>query len=219
MERTKVWRTMSPISATRKHYGVYLQHLGDNLVNASSNKSFPRSDVVPPTTNDDCILNPAGRLQSNSWPMKWPKQGLFRPSKPFIKSTLNCRSLYSNSPQAELNKLMTNYNISLTCVQEHHYFHLDDEPDIRSHDIWDCTLFTTSAVRNLSSASIGGVRIAVRISSFPLVISISARIVMFILKGNPKTVIVSCHAPHSNRPERDYETLRGATRGGKLGRF
>jgi hypothetical protein len=123
-------------------------------------------------------------------------------------STLNCRTLSSKSAKAELNKLMSDIKISLVCIQEHRIMHKDDEPDIVAHNLGNNTLFSASAVKNSSGSTIGGTGIVIRTSLLPLVSSInkiSERIVAMVIRGNPKTIIVSCHSPHNVRPESEVE--------------
>lgn len=120
-------------------------------------------------------------------------------------ATLNCRSLSSTSSRAELNKLMNDYNIAIICIQEYRYVHNDEEPDIVALDIGSNTLFTSSSVRNSVGAAVG---IAVKTSLLPLVTSIqnvNDRIVTMVLKGNPKTQVISCYSPHNSRPITEVE--------------
>eukprot|EP00058_Branchiostoma_floridae_P025263 XP_002610753.1 hypothetical protein BRAFLDRAFT_91539 [Branchiostoma floridae] len=146
-------------------------------------------------------------IESSSYDIR-PKNGLATPNNTFIMSTLNCRTLAHKSPKAELNKLMSDVKISAVCIQEHRVMHKSEDPDIIAHDLGTNTLFTTSALKNAANATIGGVGIAVCSSLLPLVTSvekISDRIVVMSIRGNPKTILVSCHSPHSDRPECEVE--------------
>ena len=175
----------------------------ENLVNAR-NPSFTRSADALSASHDDRVLNPRGRIR----PESRPKKGFATPTKPYIMATLNCRSLSSKSSRAELNKIMNDYNIAIICIQEHPYFHNNEEPDIVATNIGSITLFTSSSVRNSVGAAIGGVGIAVKTSLLPMVTSIQKvndRIVTMVLKGNPKTHVISCYSPHSSRPTTEVE--------------
>ena len=86
--------------------------------------------------------------------------------------------------------------------------HKREDRDIIAHDLGTNTLFTASSLKNAANWTIGGVGTAVCSSLLPLVTSvekISDRIVVMSIRGNPKTILVSCHSPHSDRPECEVE--------------
>ena len=169
-------------------------------VKALDLKSYTQSLVTPTVSHDEQVLNPSlGRSCSD----KRLQKGFLRPSLPFKLGTINCRTLNSGSSRAELNKHMTDFNISAACIQEHRYVHSASDSDIVAHNIGNSTLFTSSAARNEQGASVRGVGIAVKNTLLPLLISIKRindRIVIAILKGNQKTFIVSCYSPHNTYP-------------------
>ena len=170
---------------------------------------FKRSDAATSATNDEPVLNPARNHLIHAGRKNFdrrPKKGLSRCCHPYKLATLNCRTLRSEASCAELDKLMESYNITVTCIQEHRLVHSDSDPDIVARSIGSSTLFTSSALRNVQNASIGGVAIAINTKFLPLLESVkkvNERIVKATFKGNPKTVVISCYSPHNSLPEED----------------
>ena len=167
-------------------------------------------DEGPPKSNDDLVPNPSGRTSSN----RLRRVRLSKPSRSYKIGTLNCRTLTSKSSRKELNHLVSNHDIKILCVQEHRYVHGPTDPEIISHDLGNCTLFTSTATRNAQGASIHGVGIVVHSSVLPLLVSIDSidrNIMMAVFKGNPKSIVLSCYSPHNSRPEEEvldfYEKL------------
>ena len=102
---------------------------------------------------------------------------------------------------------MSDINILFVCILEH-CMYKDDEPDIGAHDLGNVTLFTSSTLKDSDNSTIGGTGIAIRTSLLTLVASvrkISERIVIMVIRGNPKAIIISCHSPHNDRPESEIE--------------
>ncbi|XP_066922479.1 uncharacterized protein [Clytia hemisphaerica] len=176
----------------------------DPLLDASS------LDESTLSSHDEPALNPSGRPDSN----RTRRVKLSKPSQSYKTGTLNCRTLSTICSRKELNHLVSKHDIKILCVQEHRYVHKPSDPEIVSHDLDNCTLFTSSATRNEQGASIHGVGIVVHSSILPLltfVDSIDENIMIAVFKGNPKTCVLSCYSPHNSRPEQEvidfYETL------------
>ena len=132
------------------------------------------------------------------------KNDLSKPNKTYRVATLNCRTLRTFVAKTELSKLMSDFDISVMCIQEHRIIHSLTDPDIVVHNLGNSTLFTVSASRNERGASIHGVGIAVKTSLLQLISSVkrvSDRILSVTFKGNPKTTIISCYAPHNATEE------------------
>lgn len=143
-----------------------------------------------------------------------PERGFSRPSRPFLLGQLNVRSLSSLCSKEETVKLMQNYNYSALCIQEHRITH---DTDISFTSLSDIILITASATRNTVGAATGGVGIALRpraIANFISAKKLSDRIIQVILKGNPKTYILSCYSPTNvsdeQAVEQFYDTLSAA---------
>ena len=146
----------------------------------SSDKSSPGVD--PTASNDDLVPNPLGRTSSNGK----RKVRLSIPSKPYKIGTLNCRSLSSKASRTELDRLVTNYDNKVLCVQEHRYVHKPSDPEIVSHALDNSTLFTSSASRNTQGASIHGVGIVIHSSILPSLVSVDSidkNIMVAVFKG------------------------------------
>ena len=170
-------------------------------VKALANQPFTQSDnAVNAASNEEPTLNSSERVHSDHR----LKKGLSRPSQSYKLATLNCRTLHSTSSRLELDKLMQEYEISVTCIQEHRFVHDDSDPDEVVRDLGSTTLFTASAERNECGASVRGVGIAINSKLLPLLISVKKmheRIIVATFRGNPKTVVISCYSPHNARPE------------------
>ncbi|XP_066921344.1 uncharacterized protein [Clytia hemisphaerica] len=176
----------------------------DPLLDASS------LDESTLSSHDEPALNPSGRPDSN----RTRRVKLSKPSQSYKTGTLNCRTLSTIFSRKELNYLVSKNDIKILCVQEHRYVHKPSDPEIVSHDIGNCTLFTSSTTTNEQGASIHGAGIVVHSSILPLptfVDSIDEDIMIAVFKGNPKTCVLSCYSPHNSRPEQEvidfYETL------------
>ena len=68
----------------------------------------------------------------------------------------------------------------------------------------DLTFMTSSAIINNANAAVGGVGILVNqhiLKSLISVESISSRIMIDTLSGNPETTVLCCYSPHNQSPE------------------
>ena len=180
-------------------------------VKALANQPFIQSDnAAYAASNDEHTLNSPERVYFD----RRLKKGLSRPRKLYKIATLNCRTLNSSSSKVELDKLMHDYDISITCIQEHRLVHSVSDPEEVARDLGLTTLFTATAERNECGASVRGVGIAIKSNLLPSLISIkkvNERIIVATFRGNPKTVVISCYSPHNARPEEEvsafYEKL------------
>ena len=140
---------------------------------------------------EDDIPKPQGRIPSDARTTK----GLCRPKKNILFGQLNSRSLSSTSAKEELDKHMNDFDISVTCIQEHRQVHIQEDPDIKATRIGRSTKFTASATRNRQGAAVGGVGGVVKcalLQNLVLVTKITDRIILALFKGNPKTRVISC---------------------------
>ena len=97
-------------------------------------------------------------------------------------------------------------SIDVIAVQEHRFYHPDD--NLKYHDVGSYQLVTTSAYKNSNNATVGGVGflLSQKASDNLLNIeSITPRILILELEGNPKTTIVCVHSPHNSSSEEDIE--------------
>ena len=171
--------------------------INSTKVKALVSQPIKQFDIASIANNDGSYSNPSGRPEPDRPTLK---EGFSRPSKYFRISTLNCRTLQTASARTELDKLMCVQDIAVSCIQEHRYVHSAKEPEIVSHNLGHTTLFTGSAIRNEAGAAIHGVGICLNSRLLPLLIHIKKRddrIIEACFKGNPKTTVISCYAPHN----------------------
>ena len=130
-----------------------------------------------------------------------------------IISSLNTRTLV---PLGRLKELANNtmlQNIDIVAVQEHRFHHPDRR--IKYHQVESFNLVTSSATKNSANASVVGVGFllsAKATNNLLSVESISPRILVIELVGNPKITVICVYSPHngSSLDEIDefYMTLR-----------
>ena len=171
-------------------------------------------ELSSPTLESDCvqrihhevnIQNPNGRVITD---YRRKRKGLFNQNYYSFIGQLNCRTLNSLAAKSELSLMALNYKISICAIQEHRIMHSDGDPPICSHVIGPYTLFTASAWKSSINATIGGVGILIKSALLSLIQSIdkiSDRVVSVTFKGNPKTTIISCYAPHSGHTDLEVE--------------
>jgi len=104
------------------------------------------------SSNEDLVPNPVGRNSSN----EIRRVRLSKPTQSYKIGTLNCRSLTKTSTRKELNRLMSEYDNIVLCIQEHHYVYGLNNPEIVSLNLGESTLFTSTTLRNNQGASIHG---------------------------------------------------------------
>ena len=98
--------------------------------------------------------------------------------------------------------------IDIIAIQEHRFFHPD--VPIQYHNAGTYQLITSSATKNTSGSTVGGVGflISSRVSeNLVSVESISPRILLLELHGNPKSTIICAYSPHNSSPIEDVETF------------
>ena len=170
------------------------------LPGLESDHTSPRED------NDGAALNLSGRVVSDGKD-KRPKQ-LFKCRKYTILSTLNTRTLQPKGRLEELAHCAKTTKIDIIAIQEHRFFHPD--VPIQYHNAGTYQLITSSATKNTSGATVGGVGflISSRVSeNLVSVESISPRIFLLELHGNPKSTIICAYSPHNSSPIEDVETF------------
>ena len=98
-------------------------------VKAPDTHSSRSTSCLKSQGNESNTLNPSGSELLDRSSAKGRKQFL-RPNKLLSFGQLNCRTLSSLSSKKELNKLVYDHNITITCIQEHRIIHADDDPYI-----------------------------------------------------------------------------------------
>ena len=111
-------------------------------VQALANQPFMQADnAANAASNDEHTLNSSERVYSDHR----LKNSFSRSSQPYKLATLNCRTLNSTSSKVEFDKLMQEYDISITYIQEHRFVHDVSDPNEVARDLGTTTLFTASA--------------------------------------------------------------------------
>ena len=148
-------------------------------------------------------LNPLGRVVTDlGKPMKSHK--LLTCTTNRTITTFNPCTLRKDYSIDELTNSIEEQNLDIICIQEHRFCH--DEVIKYSQISSKYTLITSSAVKNESNASIGGVGIILNNSILECVTSvekISPRILVISFSGNPASIIVICYSPHNTSPEEE----------------
>ena len=134
-------------------------------------------------------------------------------TKHIIISSFNARTLGPIGRLEELAESTKSQGIDIVEVQEHRFYHPVDI--LKYHQVGSYQLVTSSASKNSSNASVGGVGflLSSKASNNLLgVESISTRIMVLELEGNPKTTVMCVYSPHNASPEDEvedfYTTLR-----------
>ena len=166
-----------------------------------------KSDHVSPRENNDgATLNPQGRVAPDGKD-KRPKQ-LFKCRKYTILGTLNTRTLQPKGRLEELAHCAKSTNTDILAIQEHRFYHSD--VSLQYHSAGSYQLITSSATKNTSGSTIGGVGFLVssRVSeNLVSVEPISPRIIVLELQGNPKSTIICAYSPHNSSPIEDMDTF------------
>ena len=130
-----------------------------------------------------------------------------------IISSLNTRTLSPLGRLEEFSNSAKSQGIDIIAVQEHRFYHPDDT--LKYHCAHTYQLITSSASKNSTNASVGGVGFLLSpaaVNNLLSVESISPRILLIELEGNPKTTIICVYSPHNSGPvdevEEIYSTLK-----------
>ena len=181
-------------------------------VKAPANLRFQDRTLLNPIQSYDVVTpTPHGRVTTDACSgKKSPK--FIRTSSDLFITSYNTRTLQKEFYMNELVNSIEKYNLSIVCIQEHRLYHV--EP-IKYHQLSsELTLLTSSATLNNSNASVGGVGVILNNDSLNCLISaesVSSRILILTLAGNPETTIICCYSPHNQSAEEEvvgfYEEL------------
>ena len=123
-----------------------------------------------------------------------------------IFSTFNARTLNSRGHLHELGINAELHSIDVIAVQEHRFYHPDD--NLKYHNVGPYQLVTSSASKNTVNSTVGGVGFLLSPKASDNLLSIetiTSRIMVLELGGNPKTTIVCVYSPHNSSPDEDIE--------------
>ena len=170
------------------------------LPGLKSNHTSPKED------HDGATLNPQGRVAPDRED-KRPKQ-LFKCRKYTILSTLNTRTLQPKGRLEELAHCAKSTNIDIIAIQEHRFFHPDDS--LKYQSVGSYQLITSSATKNTSGSTVGGVGFLLSSRASENLVnveSISSRILVLELHGNPKSTIICAYSPHNSSSIEDMNAF------------
>ena len=157
-------------------------------------------------SNERSSLNPNGRGVLDSEDER-PKQ-LFRCKKQTILSTLNTRTLAPKGRLEELAHCAKLNRIDIIAIQEHRFYHPKDKLQFQFPG--DYQLITSSATKNSSNSSVGRVGFLLSSKASENILnveSISPRIMVLELQGNPKSTIICVYSPHNDAPLEDMKSF------------
>ena len=176
------------------------------------------SDPVSPETYDEVALNRPRRATSDVGHDDRPtkKHNILNCTYTSIFSTLNVRTLRPTGRLEELVECSSTLAVDIIAVQEHRFFHPKVLLEFRP--VGSYQLVTSSATKNASNSSVGGVGFLLSskaCNNLLSVESISPRIMVLELDGNPKTTIICAYSPTNDAPEGEidqfYTDLRSVT--------
>ena len=170
-------------------------------------------------TYDELTLNPRdshGQVTSDrkdERPNQSPHTRFLRCTKKTIVASFNARTLAIKGRLDELAENAKTHNLDIIAVQEHRFCHISDP--LKYHNVGQYQLVTSSATKNSSNATVGGVGFLLSSKASNNLISvesISSRIMIIELEGNPKITLICAYSPHNSSPEHEveefYDTLR-----------
>ena len=147
------------------------------------------SDPVSHETYDEAAPNLHRRAASDvgydDRPIK--KQKILKSTSTSIFSTLNVRTLRPTGRLEELVECSNNLTVDIIAIQEHRFFHPEVHIEFRS--VGSYQFVTSSAIKNTSNASVGGVGFLLSSKACDNLVSvesISPRVMVLELDGNPK---------------------------------
>lgn len=165
--------------------------------------------------NDAVHPNPTGRCTVDSKTNKAGKntkidKKLLKCKDKTLIATLNVRTLRKEDKRIELARIFNATNIHILGVVDHKIVHEDE--DIKTEQLNNCTLITSSAWRNESNASSGGVGVLINKKledTLSTIDTINKRIIVASFNGNPKSTIIVHYSPTegSSDAEEHYKNL------------
>ena len=164
--------------------------------NTSSDEFYDGSALNPPGSVD-LERNESGTIN---------KKHLVNCKNNTIISTFNTRTLCTLGRLDELSSNAKTQGIDIIAVQEHRFYH--DQNPIKYHTADTYQLVTSSSWKNSMNASVGGVGFllsSAAISNLIHVETISPKILLIELEGNPKTTIINAYSPHNASPVNEVE--------------
>ena len=146
------------------------------------------------------------------------KERLMKGKKEQLIATFNVRTLTGNSQLGELVASAVTQNHEVICIQEHRHYH-EDIP-VKYHQVGkNWTLITSTAWKNSTGATIGGIGILLSpnaLKALNSVETITEHIMISTFNGNPLTTVICAYSPPNVSDEVDvddfYNNLSTLTR-------
>ena len=176
------------------------------------------SDPVSPETYDEVALHLNRRATSDVGHDDRPykKHKILRSTSESILSSLNVRTLHPTGRLEELVECSKNIAVDVIAIQEHRFFHPDVLLQFRS--VGSYQFVTSSATKNTNNSTVGGIGFLLSSNASDNLVSIesiSPRVMVLELDGNPKTTIICAYSPTNDAPEEEidkfYTDLRSVT--------
>ena len=164
--------------------------------------------------NDGTALNlPRRVVPDRLESVPTPNKHLINCKNITIISSFNTRTLGPLGRLEELSNSAKSQQIDIIAVQEHRFYHPDDL--LKYHKADSYQLVTSSSWKNSANASVGGIGFLLSptaLNNLLTVESISPRILLIEIEGNPKTTVICAYSPQNSRPVQEvedfYSTLR-----------
>ena len=178
------------------------------------------SDPVSLETYDGAALNQSRRDASDvghdDRPITKLHHRILKCTSTSIFSTFNVRTLGPKGRFEELVECSCKLGVEVIAIQEHRFFHPD--ANLRYQSVSSYQLVTSSATKNASNSSVGGIGFLLSSKACDNLISvesISPRLMVLELDGNPKTTIICAYSPTNDSSEEEidqfYTDLRSIT--------
>ena len=191
----------------------------------------PDSDPVSNETYDEAVLNQSWQaasdaghderpttttLHENTTDTATKQNQLLKCTRSSIFSTFNVRTLGPTGRLEELVECSKKLAIDVVAIQEHRSFHPNNLLQYKSLDSYQ--FVTSSATKNASNSTVGGIGFLLSSKACDNLISIesiSPRLMVLELDGNPTTTIICAYSPTNDASEEDidqfYTDLRALT--------
>ena len=186
---------------------------------SSPDSSGPDSDHNTHTSvlNDGGTSNLSRRVsldgEESGYILLTSKSQIVSCKKQAIIRSFNARTLGPLGRLEELAECSKSQNIDILAIQEHRFHHPNDV--LKYHQAGSFQLVTSSAPKNSGNSSVGGVGFLLSSAASDNLLgieSISSRIMVLELEGNPKTTVICVYSPHNSSSKEDiedfYTTLR-----------
>ena len=137
-----------------------------------------------------------GKCMVNDKNNKSGKQLLLSCKSDTLVATLNVRTIRSKDKREELANAFNSVKLNILGTVDHKLVHEDE--NIRTEQLNNCTLITSSAWRNKNGASCGGVGLLVSRkveSALSEIKSFTERIIISHFSGNPSTTVIVHYSP------------------------